>query len=174
MSTYERWSVAIGLATVAISIVGFLLVAIQLKVLREQVRLGDAVVERDHEQRRKEATFTFALATRANFYELRESGLPSVNDPKDVERFLEAIPNWHDSDDPNNILIMRYLGAWETVATGINLGAYERDVIDRLNGPEVVRLCRTFGPWIEARRERTGQANLYREIELVASSISNR
>lgn len=174
MTSYERWTVAVGLATAVVGLFGFVLVAIQLRILQAQISASGDEIERDHEQRRKEATFAFASATRQTFYDLRSAGLPSVNTVNDVEEYLGQIADWKDPDHPDNVLVQRYLGWWETLATGVNLGAYELEVIDRLNGPEIVRVWLKFEPWILARREAYSQPNLYHEIELLESRIVNR
>lgn len=68
--------------------------------------------------------------------------------------------------------ILRLLDAMEFIATGINSGTFDRDVLHSLTATSFVQGFRKYRPVIDMLRERQGNPNLYLEYEHASSDMA--
>ncbi len=86
----------------------------------------------------------------------------------DQEAWREFAGRPNEKDLEANVLIGEWLDMIEDLASGVNLGVYDLQVVDRLIGNRVMRGWRNLEPWVEARREFKRQPTLYCEFEELA------
>jgi len=170
MTNYERWALWISAAGAVTSVGLFVGLGIQLRLLRSQIAQSDLQSARESERNRRDSTFSFITATLGDFWTYREDGLPSHR-AQDIAEFLDSIEDWSNSTDKRNIIVQKYLSNWETLATAINLGAFDVVVVARLRGDEAVEIWRSFGRWIVYRRQNEARPGLYTEIEELAHKV---
>jgi len=87
MTKVEQWQIALGLCAVAISLLGFGMLAIQAGLLQRQLRLTAASEQRDRMLRRRQSTLEFSTATLSN-QERWKTQLPSDLDPAAIAEFI--------------------------------------------------------------------------------------
>src|ERR671936_392539 len=89
MTSYERWSLILAGAGVAINATLFVVVLFQLGALRLQIRETSAAEIRDHDRRRKQATIETFTSTMQDRRALR-SLLPADVDGRRIQELAEA------------------------------------------------------------------------------------
>ncbi|WP_238011532.1 DUF4760 domain-containing protein [Dactylosporangium sp. AC04546] len=160
------WSAVISALGLGISVVAFVVLVIQLQLLREQVRHAkDAFVE---EQRRtqRQATLEFLASTLGDRLALQKR-LPSEEDPEEVKKFLENDANLESNDSP----LWAYLNFHEMIAVGVNCTVFDPEVVQRVMGPRLVRTFDAYRELILAGRESDGRPSMYKELETVAHTM---
>ena len=167
VSNFEVWTIVIAAISVAVNTVLLVAFALQLRLMRIQLRQSSDATERDHQQRRRQATLEFVTATFDRSQRLVERGLPALF-KDEVELFADAPAAL---DDPRNDVIREYLNGFEAFATGVNLGLYDLEVVNHLRGTVIVRTMVLYRSWIEARRVLNQNPNQYRELETLSEAI---
>jgi hypothetical protein len=160
----------IALITAIINLGLLLLLAYQLRLLSEQLKQDGQSVELDHSRRKAQATLEFSTATLAKQEQWKHLLPDYYRDEQDVRRSVLSI----DSKDPLDSTLQDFIGFFEELATGVNLGVYDVDIVDHLMGTRVIRAFKAFEPWIERRREEYGVPGLYREFQTLAEAIERR
>ena len=160
MSSADKWTVALGIAGIMVNIALF-------GGLLAQLRQFKGANDLDHQRRKREATDDFLMATFNNARDLRAKGLPELF-RSDVVPYAS---NPLDFGDERNQLIRHYLNEFESLATGVNLGVYDDEVVHALRGTTIVRAWALFSPWIQARRDFIKQPDLYEELEKMAGRM---
>lgn len=157
MTTADRWTVLLSSVGILINIGLFGGLLAQLKQFREATDL-------DHQRRKREATLDFLMTTFDNARELRRDGLPELF-RSDVEGYASDPLSF---SDPRNHIIRHYLNEFESLATGMNLGVYDDEVIYSMRSAAIVRAWALYEPWVAARRDFLRQPELYEELEKMA------
>ncbi len=167
MSTFEKWTLLTAVLAVVINAAIFIGFGLQLRLLRTQIEQASDATERDHAQRRGEATLDFVTATIDRLGDFRRRGLPELR-RADVEPFTDAPLVLHEE---RNELIRDYLNSMEALASGVNLGIYDVAVVSNLRGTVIVRTWELYRPWIEARRAFLSMPSLYCQLEELAGKV---
>ena len=167
MSTYEKWAVWTGVFGVLLNAGLFVAFGLQLRLMRVQLQQAADATERDHKQRRMQATLEFVTATFDRMGLLRERGLPELVRAA-VEPFTDRPL---DMTDKRNLVVRENLNGFEALATGVNLGVYDISVVNRLRGTMIVRSWALYEPWVRARRTAFAQQSYYAELEELAARL---
>lgn len=160
MTTFERWSLVIAAAGVAVNMVLFIVFALQLIELRHQVKQSKDATQLDHARRRAQATIAFYQSTLEKRESLR-GVLPYDGDAAAIAAVTSRV--MLEGGELQSI-ITGYIGLFELLAMGINVGVFDIDVLERMAGTRVRALATNYGPWINARREELGHPRLYSEL----------
>ena len=166
MDAFEKWTVALACGGLIINLVLVIGALIQLHFLRSQLAQTRESVQLDHDRRRMQATLEFYSGTiehRANLLQI----LPSLYD----ERLAAVIA---DPSKEEVREIRKYLGYWETFATGANTGTLDVSVISRLTGSRIRRVWGAYEDYIEDRRAALDNPTLYIELETLARELEAR
>lgn len=114
----------------------------------------------ENERNQKQATIDFYMTIKDNLYTLNHSIYSKYK--------REKILNFEIEEDGEFTLILKeYLNILEIVATGINTGIYNLDVFDRLYGDVCIRLADQLEDYIDKRREKTNEQEIYRDFDLL-------
>ena len=168
VTSYEKWAVLTAVITVFVNAGLFIAFGFQLRLMRVQLQQASDATDRDHRQRRMQATLEFVTATFDRMGSLRDRGLPEL-----VRAAVEPYTDRPlDMADKRNLLVREYLNGFEAFATGVNLGLYDIDVVNRLRGTMIIRSWALYEPWVTARRSLFSQASYYAELERLASDLS--
>jgi hypothetical protein len=148
-TSFENWSLVAGFVSIAVNAALFVLVWQQLQALREQIKQASDATQMDHVQRRREATLDYVTDTLDRFKDLRKRGFPLLK-RADVEAFLAGPPP---EGETIVDMVSEYLLDYEVLATGVNLGLLDLEVVVTLRGSRVVRTWEFYKPWIIEERE---------------------
>ena len=94
--------------------------------------------------------------------------VPSPRDAEAVAEFLASLP--HDPEARQNL--NRYLGYYESLAVGANMGIVDREVLNRAWGRSILGVYFAYRDHIEKRRLESGLPSLYRELEDLCSWLT--
>lgn len=131
--------------------------------------LQQRAVRADHDRRRNEATLDYLRSIRSVYIPLHAAYKSAVGNVDLTEAMLPAILK----DRTLVAAIKEYLATLEHLSVGANLGVFDVETINRMNGSYLVRQYRRFQPYIEHARKRTPLA--YEEFEsLVGTLLSLR
>lgn len=83
---------------------------------------------------------------------------------------IEQATTWIDKGD-EAIKINRVLNIYERLALGVNLGAYDIKVLNRLVGFNLISNFERFEAYIKVRRERFNRPFAWKEFELLIKKI---
>jgi hypothetical protein len=101
----------------------------------------------------------------------------SIQDQLPRDRDIEAVrlfcPDPKDTANPRFSLIAAHLNYFETLSTGVNIGAYDFDVISRLAGGRVIAAWNAYEPFIQARRSIVDSPELWSEFETLSTRLTN-
>lgn len=97
----------------------------------------------DHERRKKQATIEFVTSLR------------NMSWPLEIELiniFGESVPETTLVSPQENSKINRYLSIYNQLATGVNIGVHDYDIVRRLMGGHIKAIYKKFEPYISSRR----------------------
>ena len=148
MNTFEILSITLGFLT--------------LIVLWWQLFLIYKTYKADHERRKKQSTIEYLNEIRKLYrpveYKLSEKfGVKVI----DVDKMSE--------DDKINVL--EFLSIVEHLSTGINVGVFDVELVNRMSGAYFVKMYDKFIPYIRDIRERRHNDNLYCEFSSFNHSL---
>jgi hypothetical protein len=155
------FDVATSLGALGVAINAVLLVFVWL-----QLRAAAKATRRDHDRRRRQATIEWFAATLDRRSEFGER-LPPDRDPEAIGRHLKKVKGRADPD------IIGYLNVYEMLATAVNMGIHDLEVIHRISGRRVIVMYEAYLPWIEHRRLVMG-SRVYDELETLVVSLIDR
>lgn len=170
MSAFERSTLLISLLALIVNTVVFVLLWVQVRLLRQQNVESAEAVERDHEQRRIAETMRYYT----DAFILTGSGDASTN--REWTYVNDRIAGRSPTAPGNLDEIRDRLRLFEVFATGVNLGAFSFDVADRATGSSFLAAWLTYRDLIYVQRERMGSPRLYEEFESLAQllMVTNR
>jgi len=140
----------IEIITVFLVFIGVVIALIELYQMRK-------AQEDNYEISKKQSTIEF-------FNEIKN--LIDTNEAKEKLETAEPIPvDQIKNDDQLEDLIIQYLSYMERYAVGVNIGAYDITVFDRIAGRHEIRRYNSLSKYIEHRRNETGYPYLYGDYE---------
>jgi hypothetical protein len=162
-------SLTISVTGLLASIITLAFLVVQLRLLREQINQAkDAYISEQHRMR-KQSTLEFVASTldrRIGFLE----EIPSVKDPEATKNFIRQLP----TDPAASKSIFAFLNYQEYVASGVNEGILDIDVIDRMAGTTIMKTQEGYGDFIAKKRESDNHPTLYAELQKLAKLIHKR
>jgi hypothetical protein len=158
-----------GIAGLLLGAGGLAFVALQVRLLRLQIRHTEESFLVEQQRIRQQASLEFITATMERRAALQEA-IPSGGDKAQVADFLRQL----DGDRERRRRLSRYLSHYEALATGANLGVLDIDVVDRSWGSVIIRTFDAYFPYIQERRRKLSQPQLYSELETLADSLKHR
>jgi Domain of unknown function (DUF4760) len=159
----------IGAAALLLSAGGLLFVAAQVRLLRLQIRHAEQSFVSEQERARRHASLEFITSTMER-RSLLLNDVPSGGDKERVEEFMRNLGG----DTERRRQLSRYLSHYEALATGVNLGVLDVEVVDRAWGSVIIRAFEAYQPYIESRRRKLSQPQLYSELECLVDSLKHR
>lgn len=171
MTGYERSDLLINGLGLLANFCALLFIAVQLAEGRRASRKANAEAASENERRARQATLDYYYNTFVVRQELVRK-LPSHTEPDEVNA---AIAKALSGDYPDlRADIKAYLGYFETLSGGVNLGIYDIATIDRLTGSRIINTFNRWRPYVDAVRDQTGSASLYAEFEALADELGRR
>ncbi|MRH88340.1 DUF4760 domain-containing protein [Nocardia sp. SYP-A9097] len=76
-----------------------------------------------------------------------------------------------DHDRQEFMDLRSYLGYLENIAAGVNMGIFDRDVVDRTVGNRLIRAWERYGDWIQDVRRLQHNGRLYEELESLVKKL---
>ena len=141
--------------------VGELIAGITALLLIVQLELARKAFKADHERRKKQATVEFVSRLRDSSWPL-EITLRS--------KFGDNVINNGEIDGKEEITIGRFLSLVEQLATGVNVGVFDYDVVSRMIGYHLTSMYDKLHPFID--KSRGNKTNNYsHEYEVLRNRI---
>ena len=170
MTSFERWTLWISIAGVAINVVLFVVFATQLWYLRRQVREATSATDLDHSQRKAQATIDFYLSTIEKRF-LLAATLPNDRDAQAIYALTSDGPS---EEDPRSASIVEYLSVFELFAGALVAGVFDVNLAEKMSGGRLVAIFYNYHEWIARRRTALGVPRLYSDLEdLVKRFVAN-
>jgi hypothetical protein len=160
------WSAVIGAFSLTVSVVAFLVLIIQLNLLREQVRHAKDTFIAEQKRLRRQATLEFMTSTLAQRLELQRD-LPYEEDEASIRKYLAKGKRMTDA----KAAFWNYLNYYEIIATSVNCDIFDIEVVQRVMGPRFVRTFDAYRELILSARIYYGRPSLYKEMELLAANL---
>ena len=119
----------------------------------------------DHERRKKQATIEFGR-TVFEHIEMCQKGL--------FKKFNNKVINLDDLKEDEDWRYVRDLMAnLEMLATGVNTGIYDLEIIDRMFGSFIMSMDKKMGPYIDHQKDGGKYPTVYSEFTKLAQNINN-
>jgi Domain of unknown function (DUF4760) len=155
---------------VVTSILGFctLFVLIwQVYELRNQISSHEKSVKRDHERRRKQATFEAMNVLRSDELDAFERAIRVK-----VTEHLD----WKNVPDDLRNDVRSILSHFERFAVAVNTGVYDVEIVDRTMGAYLIGLWAGYDDYVIYVRKKVSDANkkYYCDLEDIVKTIKNR
>ena len=168
MSRFETWSIVLSVAGIIIDLVVFGALLMQLRMLAVQIRSAQEATDRDHDRRRRQATFEYLATTTDPNVPGNLETLVNQTDKQLKETLSRLI-----SGDDHELwkLTSRHFDNFEQLAAGIRLGVFDLDVLVSLTGDAGTDLD-SYRPWIDHLR--TSNRQVYGELEWLAKQLRAR
>jgi len=152
------FSNGVQLASAVIAAIGFLAVVYQ-------IRSGDMQRRRENLRMCRQATLEFARQT----LDTRHRDWPELPDEFSKEEVLGFIDRCQSGGGAHDLeSAYGYLGLFETLCIGVQLGIYDAHTVDELYGDRLVRVFENYKPLIDRRRRDTGDEDFYISLEQAA------
>jgi hypothetical protein len=68
-------------------------------------------------------------------------------------------------------MLTYFLNYFEDLATGVNMGVFDFDVVNRVSGSRIMRSWEDYGNWVRAERATLQQPSLFIELERLAADV---
>jgi hypothetical protein len=121
------------------------------------------------ELRHKEWSLRFYLDT----VERRDAHKRELPPDRDHEAIVRLIESSSRSQEKHS-LIRAYLSMNELLATGVNLGLHNLEIVDRFDGPAIVARWSNYKSWVDQERVKYEESTLYEELETLARRLVER
>ena len=165
MTTFESWSVGVGMAAVAVNLILFAVVALQLRALRRQVELSERIERGAEARARRQATVEFYAATHARrirFMRLFEDrGLMTADEVCDAAK----------TDIEVRHQLIDYLNYYEFLAVGVRTETYDYETVRRLASSRIMRIAVGYQPYIQWSRQTQDRPQLFIELERLSDQL---
>jgi hypothetical protein len=163
MSEFEKVTVWTGIASVAVNLILFGMVVLQLWISRR-------VTRGDNARRKKQATIDFWSLTQDRRLKLADR-LPLDTDLAGIAEFVATIGQ----DDSGNVRTLTdLLGLYELLAAGINAEVLDLELFARIAGPRITSVTEGYGEWILERRSLLNHPLLYDELTTLSETLTKR
>jgi hypothetical protein len=150
-----------------IALAGVLINLGAISFLGLQIRLAVIGAKREWAQKRREATLRTFMGT-IERRERYKAILPSDRDKVAINAMIaEAV-----ADPIKDHAIRDYMNYYEMVATGVNAGVLDIEVIARFAGNSLINAWNNYLPWIVRERQRYQTDSLSCEFEQLAESVA--
>ena len=154
MTLYETITLLIGTTTAGILLV--------------QAGLALKSLKADHERRKKQATFEFVQKIRPAWIEAKHAIEEKWGDePLTSKELLEI-----DSDFKLLKLIRNLLGQLEHLSVGMNSGVFDKDLLYRMSGSQLISIYHRLRTYIE--RVQKSSPSGYVEYQALVKSFEDR
>jgi len=160
------WSAVIGACSLIVGVVAFIVLIIQLKLLREQVQNAKDTFIAEQKRIQRQATLEYMTLTLNQRLEL-ERDLPYVEDDASIRKFLSKRERVTEA----KAAFWSNLDYFETLATSVNCGIFDIEIVQRVTGPKLVRTFDAYRELIMDARSYYGRPSLYKEMEQLAVSL---
>jgi Domain of unknown function (DUF4760) len=169
MADYQVWSLWIaGMAAVA-GIATGIFVGLQVRQAAKNTKQATEARQKEWELRRRESSMQFYMATLES-RDARKTRLPPDRDAAGIARLIEESK----SDTAKLDTIRSHLSYYEMLATGVNTGVLDEDIVNRFGGGPVVAAWQNYRTWVEERRVEFNAPTMFTELEMLASRIADR
>lgn len=170
MSSYETLDLAINAVGLLANFGALLFIAVELLQARTARLAADRSQIDENRRRKQEATLDYY---NQSFGERRSlsSSLPTLSD---VQGITESIQRATAGDIATSESIRSMLAYYETLATGVNIGIYDMETIDRLAGSRLTRILDSWLPYIRWARAARQNPLAYCEFEQMVAVIRQR
>ena len=162
----------IGIGGLALSLVGLIFVAVQVKLLRAQIADARKVFESEQQRNRRQSSLEFISATMERRAAL-QNAIPAGSNIERVGQFLEKLKSGSD-DSALRRDLSRFLAYYEAVAVGVNTGVFDIEIIDRAWGSVIIRTFAGYRDYVYDRRASRHQPRLYAEFEHLVNALLER
>ena len=163
------WSALISGIGLVISIVGLAFLVAQLRLLRHQIGQAQELFVAEQDRAKRQSTLEFMANTIDRKQELHLK-VPYEEEKDAVKDFLGKVRT---SEEARKTL-WNYLNYHETIATGVNCGIFEIDVVARSMGATIVRVFDAYRDIIMEERAKYGRPKMYWETETLAHALRKR
>jgi hypothetical protein len=123
----------------------------------------------DHERRKKQATIEYINMIRPEYRKINNLLLEKFgNDPigeSEIKKIIEDHELWSKLKD--------ILGMFEHLATGINTGVFDIQILNRMAGSYIIIVYDRFFVYIRERRKATGNNFLFDEYEFLINRLKS-
>lgn len=164
MSGFQAWSLLAAYSSLTLSAIAFTALLWQLVLLSRSTRL-------DHDRRRRQATLEYLTATLDRRARYLETGIPEERDAEAISRMVQAAL---DGDGESHARISGYLHVYNMLAVGAEADIFDIEVVDQVMGGTIRAIATNYRPWMEYRREITGEARLFEDTMWLASQMQRR
>jgi len=158
----------VGIGGLIINAVAFGALLSQVYLLRKQIRTADEAFGIEQVRSRKQSTLEFLAATVERRQKLSRE-LPVEIDHAASQRVLEV---W-DHDEDARRPVYEFLDFYEMLATGVNSGIFDLEVVDRASGSRIIRIHESYGELIEKLRAEQERPRMYEELQGLAATIGS-
>jgi hypothetical protein len=162
----DDWSAVISAFSSAVSVVAFIVLIVQLKLLREQVQHAKNTFIAEQERIRRQATLEFMTSTLNQRLDFQRA-LPYEENEVSMRRFLSKRKRVTEERAP----FWDYLNYFEVLATSVNCEIFDIEVVQRVMGPKLVRTYDGYHDLIASARIYYGRPSLYKEMEILATNL---
>jgi len=159
----------VGVGGLIINAVAFIALLSQVYLLRKQIRSTDEAFATEQVRSRKQSTLEFMATTVERRQELSRQ-LPVEVDLDAGQRVLDA---W-DHDEEVRRPIYEYLDFYEMLATGVNSGIFDHDVVDRASGTRIMQVFASYQGLIKKLREEQARPQMYEELQTLAAALEHK
>ena len=163
MSKFELLSVIIAGVTACINLGALAFVGRQVRQAAAATEAGNKERGQEWAQRRRESTMRFYLST-IDLRDRQQARMPAAMDREGIRRLLREAE--HDTD--KLAAIRSYLSMYELLATGVNLGILDDEVIARFGGTSLIAIWQHYKEWALEQRVIRLEPSVYIELEKLA------
>jgi uncharacterized protein YajQ (UPF0234 family) len=164
--TNAEISTLIGACGLVVSIVVLVFLVVQLTLLRKQVNHAHDVFIHEQERARQQSTLEFLATTLERRYDLRNK-VPSEVNVAEVKQFIEIAR----ADTATMKILYEYLNYWELLASGVNAGILDVEVVNASSGTSVINIWKAYHELTKQIRTTEKHPTLYKEIQELATTL---
>ncbi|HEX6684643.1 MAG TPA: hypothetical protein VF062_17695 [Candidatus Limnocylindrales bacterium] len=171
MSVFETWSLVGVFASIVVNIIVFGALALQVRLLANQVDLAKQATDQDHDRRRRQTTLEACTSFLDRQAELRLRMLPSDYDEAGVAALQAKALN---GDGEAKQLLSVYLNGYEALANGARFDVLDLAVLNRGLGRRIMLVVDRYRPIIDHMRAASGNPDLFGDLEWLARKVKQR
>lgn len=131
------------------------------------VSIAAATLINDHKRSKKQATFEFYDRFKESVKDIENKIHALTND--EVNQIVEKHKSGQEDEWWN--ITKQYLSSMERFAVGINSGAFDHKLVDRMSGLFLYEQYRKLYPIIKYKREKDGNSRIYEEFKMMVNAI---
>jgi hypothetical protein len=166
LTNFESATLLISFVGLAVNVIVFIVFVVQLRLLVRQLKQASSTTALDHDRRRQQATLEFIAQTLERRAEMRAT-LPNDRDGVAVRKMLARVSK---GDRETAKIVGEYLSLHELLATGVRMGIFDFDVLERVAG-RILAMFANYEPWIREQRIELDNPRLYEDLEWFVSRV---